>query len=261
MSENFIDIKNANISYPSTVYRHTTFKQEIFRILKWEQKRSLVEDVHALKNITIRVNEGEKVGVIGRNGSGKTTLLKSIAGLYPLQSGILEVRGKIRSMFELNIGFEPEATGRENITYRGLLLGETPKTMKEKEEEIVAFAELGDFIDYPLKAYSSGMIVRLAFAISTAIRGNILLLDETLAAGDAAFQQKVRERMRNVIDDAKILMMVSHDMNSIRVICDRVIYLKAGEVVADGPTDDVIQLYLKATGTQLNAPGVQFPKV
>jgi lipopolysaccharide transport system ATP-binding protein len=240
----YIHIKDANLSYPSAVYNGLSLKQEVFRLLKRKQPSQLRYDVHALKGITLDIHEGEKVGVIGRNGSGKTTLLKAIAGLYPLQSGVIETAGRIRSMFELNVGFEPEATGRENITYRGLLLGETPKSIREKEAEIIAFADIGDFIDYPLKAYSSGMIVRLAFAISTAVRGNILLMDETLAAGDAAFQEKARNRMTEIMNDAKILVIVSHDMNTISRVCNRVLYLKKGEVVADGPTNEVIKYYL-----------------
>lgn len=238
-----IHIRNANLAYPSAIYNSLTLKEEVFRMLHLKQPRRLLYDVHALKNITIDFREGEKVGVIGRNGSGKSTLLKAIAGLYPLQSGTIETAGRIRAMFELNVGFEPEATGRENIMYRGLLLGETPKSIKQKEAEIVAFADLGDFINYPLKTYSSGMIVRLAFAISTAIRGNILLLDEILAAGDATFQEKARKRLGEMIAQAKILVLVSHDMQTISRICNRAIYLQDGNIVADGEPQKVIKEY------------------
>jgi lipopolysaccharide transport system ATP-binding protein len=244
----YIHIRIANLAYASAFFNGLTLKQEVFRLLHLKQRSRLLYDVHALKNITLDIQEGEKVGIIGKNGSGKSTLLKAIAGLYPLQSGTIETAGKIRSMFELNVGFESEATGRENITYRGLLLGETPKGIQQKEEEIIAFADLGDFIDYPLKTYSSGMIVRLAFAISTAVRGNILLLDETLAAGDAAFQEKVRRRLGEMIEQAKILVVVSHDMQTIRRICNRVIYLQNGQVIADGPADEITKNYLYSVG-------------
>jgi lipopolysaccharide transport system ATP-binding protein len=240
----YVHIRDANLAYPSAVYNRLSLKEEIFRLLHLRQPSRLLYDVHALKNITLDIQEGQRVGVIGKNGSGKSTLLKAIAGLYPLQSGTIETSGKIRSMFELNVGFEPEATGRENITYRGLLLGETPKGIQQKEQEIIEFADLGDFIDYPLKTYSSGMIVRLAFAVSTAISGNILLLDETLAAGDASFQEKARRRLGDMIEQAKILVVVSHDLQTISRICNRVIYLQNGEVIADGPTEEVIKKYM-----------------
>jgi lipopolysaccharide transport system ATP-binding protein len=244
----YIHVKNANLAYPSAIYNSLTLKDEVFRILHLKQPRQLLYDVHALKDVTVHFQEGEKVGIIGKNGSGKSTLLKAIAGLYPLQSGTIETAGKIRAMFELNVGFEPEATGRENIMYRGLLLGETPKSIRHKEEEIIAFADLGEFIDYPLKTYSSGMIVRLAFAISTAVRGNILLLDEILAAGDTTFQERARRRLSEIIAQAKILVLVSHNMQTISQVCNRVVYLQNGKIVADGNPEKVIKEYLNSVG-------------
>ena len=239
----FVHIKNATLSFPSSVYNALTLKEEVFKMLNWGKRTKLLYDVDALKNVTLSIHEGEKLGIIGRNGAGKSTLLRAIAGIYPLQSGEIEISGKVRSLFELNVGFQPEATGRENITYRGLLMGETPRTLKEKEEQIINFAGLGDFIDYPLKAYSAGMMVRLAFAISTSISGDILLLDEILGAGDASFQGKARARMTELIDNAKIIVLVSHDMQSIRKICNRAVYLRDGRIVADGAVEDVIQVY------------------
>jgi lipopolysaccharide transport system ATP-binding protein len=245
MSTNsYIHIRNATLSFPSSVYNALTLKEEVFKILNWGQRTKLLYDVTALRGVELDINEGEKVGIIGRNGAGKSTLLKAMAGIYPLQSGTIETSGRIRSLFELNVGFEPDATGRENITYRGLLLGETPKGVKEKEDTIISFAGLGDFIDYPLKTYSAGMMVRLAFAISTSISGDILLLDEILAAGDAEFQGKARERMAGLMEQAKIIVLVSHEMASIRRICNRAIYLQDGVVIKDGIVEDVIHAYL-----------------
>ncbi len=244
--ESSISIKNATLSFPSSIYNGLTLKEEVFKILRLKQRTKLLYDVIALKELNLEIRDGEKVGIIGRNGAGKSTLLKAIAGIYPLQSGSIEVNGRIRSLFELNLGFETEATGRENITYRGLLLGETPSALKEKEQAIIEFADLGDFIDYPLKTYSAGMIVRLAFAISTSISGDILLLDEILAAGDVAFQTKARKRMIELIDRAKIIVLVSHDMNAVQAICNRAIYLRNGRVVSDGNVKDVVNEYLKS---------------
>lgn len=244
----FIDIRAATLLYPSSPYNALTLKEEVFKRFRLGKPSRLVYDVAALKNVNLKITDGERVGVIGRNGAGKSTLLKAIAGLYPLQSGEIVTQGKIRAMFDLSLGFEFEATGRENITYRGLLLGETPKSIREKESEIIEFAELGDFIDFPIKTYSAGMLVRLAFAISTTVSGEILLLDEILGAGDAAFQVKARSRMEEMISMAKIIVLVSHDMNSVRRICNRAVYLKEGVIVADGSSDLVAQEYMNTVG-------------
>jgi lipopolysaccharide transport system ATP-binding protein len=243
-NNSYIRIRNATLSFPSSVYNALTLKEEVFKVLNLGQRTKLLYDVLALKDVNLDIHEGEKVGIIGRNGAGKSTLLKAMAGIYPLQSGSIETSGRVRSLFELSLGFEPDATGRENITYRGLLLGETPKGVKEKEDAIIDFAGLGDFIDYPLKTYSAGMMVRLAFGISTSIPGDILLLDEILAAGDASFQGKARARMLHLIDQARIMVFVSHDMTAIKSVCNRVIYLQDGRVVADGSAETVIKTYL-----------------
>ncbi|HEY3389937.1 MAG TPA: ABC transporter ATP-binding protein [Prolixibacteraceae bacterium] len=243
----YIKIINANLFYPSKTYNALTLKEEIFKLLRIGKRTKLLYDVHALRDINLNIHEGERVGIIGANGAGKSTILKAIAGLYPLKSGQIETQGSIRAMFELSLGFEFEATGRENIAYRSLLLGESPKSLKEKEKEIIDFAEIGDFIDYPIKAYSSGMLVRLAFAISTTVSnslGNILLLDEILGAGDASFQIKAKKRMEQLIDGAKIIVLVSHDLNGIKSICNRAILLKDGCVRSDGPVNEVIDEYL-----------------
>ena len=244
MQKFYIRFRNATLAYPSSAYNALTLKEELFKILRLKQRTRLLCDVVALKNITLDIHEGERVGVIGRNGAGKSTLLKAIAGLYPLQSGTVETAGKIRSLFELNLGFEFEATGRENVVYRGLLLGETPRSIREKEAEIVEFAELGEFIDYPIKMYSAGMLIRLAFAISTTIGGDILLLDEILAAGDAAFQAKAQQRMDRLMEQAKMIVLVSHNLSAVQQICDRAIYLHNGQILADGPVRDVVREYL-----------------
>lgn len=247
MTNHYIQFRDATLAYPSTTYNALTLKEEVFKILRLRQRTKLLYDVLALKNVSLDINEGERVGIIGRNGAGKTTMLKAIAGLYPLQSGEINVNGKIRALFELSLGFEFEATGRENIIYRGLLQGETPASIKEKESEIIEFAELGDFIDYPIKAYSAGMLVRLAFAISTTVNGEILLLDEILGAGDAVFQAKAQKRMAYLIDQARIIVLVSHNMTAVQEICNRAIYLNQGVVVADGDVKHVVKEYLDST--------------
>lgn len=242
--ECFVKMKDVNLYYPSTLYNALTLKQEVFSRLKLEKRKENLEDVHALRDFNLEIKEGERVGVIGHNGAGKSTLLRALAGVYPIKSGTIETSGEIRSMFDLTLGFDMDSTGRDNIMNRGLMLGGTPWEVREKEQEIIDFSELGEFIDYPIKAYSSGMLVRLAFAISTSVRGEILLVDEVLSAGDANFQKKARQRMANVMDSAKILVLVLHDMNSIREICNRVILLNKGQVVADGEPEKIIEMYM-----------------
>lgn len=241
----YVKMKNVDLYYPSTMYNARTLKQEIFSRLRFEKIKENLEDVHALKNFNLEIHDGERVGVIGFNGAGKSTLLKALGGVYPVKNGTIETKGEIRSMFELTLGFDMESTGRENIMYRGLMLGGTPKEVREKEQEIIDFAELGDFIDYPIRAYSSGMLVRLAFAISTSVKGDILLVDEVLSAGDINFQKKARQRMINVMDNAKILVLVLHDMAAIEEICNRTILIKQGEIVADGKPTEIIKEYYK----------------
>ncbi|WP_310603775.1 ABC transporter ATP-binding protein [Anaerosporobacter sp.] len=241
----YVKMKNVDLYYPSTMYNARTLKQEIFSKLRFEKTKENLEDVHALRNFNLEIHDGERVGVIGFNGAGKSTLLKALGGVYPIKNGTIETKGEIRSMFELTLGFDMESTGRENIMYRGLMLGGTPKEVKEKEQEIIDFAELGEFIDYPIRAYSSGMLVRLAFAISTSVRGDILLVDEVLSAGDINFQKKARQRMLNVMDNAKILVLVLHDMAAIEEICNRTILIKQGEIIADGKPSEIIKEYYK----------------
>ncbi|GAC41577.1 ABC transporter ATP-binding protein [Paenibacillus popilliae] len=199
--------------------------------------------MHALKDLNLEITEGDKVGIIGHNGAGKSTLLKTVAGIYPIKSGMMEVVGNIRSLFDLALGFDLESTGRENIMYRGLLLGETPKSIREKEQEIIEFAGLGEFIDYPIRSYSSGMLIRLAFSISTSVEGEILLLDEVIGAGDAAFAAKAKERMTGLMSSAKILLLVSHDLGTIKEVCNRVILIKQGNIIKDGEPEEVIKFY------------------
>lgn len=243
MEKCFIKMKDVNLYYPSTTYNASTLKEEVFSRLSGKNKKNTLCDVHALKDFNLEINEGDKLGIIGHNGAGKSTLLKTIAGIYPIKSGEIQTSGSIRSLFELSLGFEFEATGRENIMYRGLLLGETPDIIARKEKEIIEFADLGEFIDYPIKAYSSGMLVRLAFAISTSIEGDIILLDEIIGAGDANFYAKAKRRMTTLMENAKILVLVSHELAVIEELCNRVILVKKGQIIADGKPKEIVQYY------------------
>jgi ABC-type polysaccharide/polyol phosphate transport system ATPase subunit len=183
------------------------------------------------------------VGIIGRNGSGKSTLLKIIAGVYIPTSGEVAVNGSIAPLIELGAGFHHELTGRENILLNGLLLGLTKRDVLKRESQIIEFAELGDFIDVPVKQYSSGMYMRLAFAIATEVNPDILLIDEILAVGDGEFRRKCFERIEQFRTLGKTILFVSHDLSSIRQFCDRVLLLHGGELIEDGSTDFVISRY------------------
>lgn len=248
MEESAIIMENVFLSYPAAIYNKKTLKQAVFEAMRLQKPAKKLDDIQALRGVSLEIHEGERVGIIGHNGAGKSTLLKAIAGLYPLTGGSITVRGEVRSLFDLAVGFEFEATGRENIMYRGLLLGETPRSIRRKTEEIIEFAELGDFIDYPIKSYSSGMIVRLAFAISTMIGGDILLLDEVFGAGDARFMKKAKARIKELIEESKILVFVSHDFATVREICNRVVWLDKGVVRMDGdPVSVIDQCWLDMT--------------
>lgn len=242
MKDPHVRLRDVHLHYAAVAYRERSLKALLTRPFRTDPSASL-HDVHALAGVSLQIARGERVGLIGNNGAGKSTLLKAIAGLYPVSSGVLDVRGHVRALFDLSLGFEPDATGRENILYRGLLLGQSPRAMRALEPGIVEFAGLGEFIDYPLKAYSAGMQVRLAFAISTAIPGEILLLDEVIAAGDMEFMVRARERIRDLIGQAEILVLASHDLETLRSLCPRVIWLDRGRVCADGEAQVAIAEY------------------
>lgn len=238
-----IDVNHIDMYYPSNIYNATTIKQEIFSLLKLEKQKKNLKDVHALKGLDLHIKAGERVGIIGRNGSGKSTLLKTIAGIYPVENGTVDVEGQIMALFDLVLGFDLESTGRENIMYRGLLLGATPDEINGRMQEIIDFSELGDFIDYPIKSYSSGMLVRLAFSVSTSLSGQILLLDEVIAAGDIGFIAKAQKRMLNLIDEAEVMVFVTHNLQMAEEICNRVVLLNKGILLDDGKPEEVIKHY------------------
>ena len=210
---------------------------------KMFRRRDDFQLFEALKGICLTIGKGEVVGIIGRNGSGKSTILKVIAGIYEPTSGQVETVGKIAAMIELGTGFHHELTGRENIAINGMLLGYSRREMRALESQIIDFAELGDFIDSPVKQYSSGMYMRLAFAVATEVYPDILLVDEILAVGDAPFQEKCMQRMRNFTASGNTIVFVSHDMHAMRNFCSRIILIHNGKQVDDGPPDRVIARY------------------
>ena len=210
---------------------------------KLHRRRITYHQFEAVSHISFAIASGSTVGLIGRNGSGKSTILKIIAGVYRPSSGRVTVHGSVAPLIELGAGFHHELTGRENIVINGLLLGLSKREILERESRIIDFAEIGEFIDSPVKQYSSGMYMRLAFAVATEIDPDILLIDEILAVGDAAFQQKCNERIRNFRERGKTIVIVSHDAATISKFCDRALLINKGQLVADGRPEYVLSRY------------------
>lgn len=199
--------------------------------------------VEALKDINLEIHHGERVGLIGLNGAGKSTLLKVLAGIYLPTEGCVERHGHVCPMFEFATGFEMNQSGWDNIRIRGLLLGMSPEEIESKLNEIAEFTELGAFLSYPVRTYSSGMFIRLAFAVSTSINPEILLLDEVMGAGDIQFAEKAKKRMFEFMEQGKILVFSSHNAELLGTFCERSIWLNKGQIVADGPTGEVTEQY------------------
>lgn len=200
-------------------------------------------DFEALKGVSFGIREGETVAIIGRNGSGKSTILKIIAGVYHATSGVVTVSGKVGALIELGAGFHADLTGRENIILNGLLLGLTKSAIQKREQQILEFAELGDFIDSPVKQYSSGMFMRLGFAVATEVDPQILLIDEILAVGDEAFRKKCTARIEEFRERGKTIVLVSHDLKAVRQLCQRALLIDSGILLGDGPSDEMIARY------------------
>ena len=232
MSNDFvIELKDVSLKFKLQREKTPSLKEVIIKFLT--RKVSYV-DFYALKDINLKVKRGESVGIIGRNGAGKTTLLRVIAGIYKPTSGKVTVKGRIMPIIELGAGFDMELTGRENIFLNGLLLGMTRKEIEERYDEIVEFSGLGEFINSPMRTYSSGMKLRLGFSIATAIDPDIILIDEVFAVGDREFREKCVRRMREMMKKGATLLFVSHDMDAIKENCERVILLEEGKIKEEG---------------------------
>lgn len=233
-----------NLTVDFTVYNspHRSLKKNLLKIATGGRISSEAGGgftVRALDGVNFTLSEGDRLGLMGHNGSGKSTLLRVLAGVYEPTSGYLDVRGRIASLLDISIGMDPEASGIENIYLRGLLLGLGKEEIRQKIEEIVDFSELGDFIDLPVRTYSSGMSMRLAFSIATCVEADILLMDEWLSVGDADFVKKAEERLKSLVRKTPILVMASHSPEVIREVCTRVIWLEGGRVALEGKPEDL----------------------
>ncbi len=237
-----LTVRGVVVEFKADAYLRTTLKAT-FLDLFWPRRAS-PRTVRALREVSLDIVAGERIGLIGPNGAGKTTLLKVMAGIYPPQAGEVHVEGRVCPLFEFDTGFEMDATGWDNIRTRALLLGMTARQIEEQIEEIGRFAELGEFLDVPVRCYSSGMLLRLTFATSTAVEPEILLLDEVMASGDASFIQRARARMDQMMERARIVVFATHALDLLPKICERTIWLDHGRIVLDGHTADVVSAYL-----------------
>jgi ABC-type polysaccharide/polyol phosphate transport system ATPase subunit len=209
------------------------------------RKKVSYHDFEAVSGVSLNIHRGEMAGIIGRNGSGKSTLLKIIAGVYCPSAGSVVVNGTVAPLIELGAGMHPELTGRENILLNGLLMGYSKREMLSREQSIIDFAGIGDFIDTPVKQYSSGMYMRLAFSVATEVDPDILLVDEILAVGDFSFQEKCFDRLRRFRESGKTILLVTHNMTAVRDQCDRVILLDKGRLLMDGTPEEAIEMYTR----------------
>lgn len=223
---------------PEEVIR--TFKEYAIQVVK---RNVRFREFRALNNVDLQVKEGEILGVIGRNGAGKSTLLKVISRVLIPTEGRVRIRGKVSPLLELGAGFHPELTGRENIFLNGTLLGHSRREIESRLPEIIEFAELGAFIDSPMRTYSSGMWARLGFAVATSWQPEILILDEVLAVGDESFRNKCQVRMQSYRDQGTTTLLVTHDSVLAETLCSRVVWLDHGQVQAIGPSKEIVELY------------------
>lgn len=247
MSELAIEVNNLTKTYK-------LYQNNKIRIIDglFPGKKQRYQEFNALTNVAFQINKGEIVGIIGKNGSGKSTLLKIITGVLSPTAGHVRVDGKISALLELGAGFNPEYTGMENIYLNGTLNGITREEMSNRVNDIAAFAEIGDFIDQPVKNYSSGMFVRLAFAVAIHSDPDILIVDEALAVGDAAFQAKCMARMNQIMKSGATVLFVTHDMNTVKRLCQRCIYLENGKKIMEGPAEELADVYLKRIRASMN---------
>ncbi|AXE91498.1 ABC transporter ATP-binding protein [Paraburkholderia sp. 22099] len=234
MTESYIRATNLLVEFPIYNASHRSLRKSLLsattggRVASDAGRRVTVR---ALDDVSFELRPGDRVGLVGHNGAGKTTMLRVLAGVYPPVSGRLVVKGSIVSLIDMSLGMEPEATGYENIFLRGIIMGLRPAEIEEKLDEIAAFSELGeDFLNMPVRTYSSGMMLRLAFAVSTAVKSDIVLMDEWLSVGDASFNDKAAKRLTQVVEESAILVLASHSPDMVKRMCNRVFSFEHGKI-------------------------------
>ena len=239
-----ISTVDACVDFPIFDARSRSLKKTVLGVVGGNiAKESRVPIIEALKEVTLTFAEGDRVGLVGHNGAGKSTLLRLLSGIYEPTRGVAEIHGRVAPVFDLGVGMDPEISGYENILIRGLFLGMTRRQMQARVDDIAEFTELGDFLSLPLRTYSTGMRIRLALGVVTSIDPEILLLDEGIGAVDAAFLERARDRLADLVKRAGLLVFASHSEDFLRQLCDSAVWLEHGRVRAQGPLDDVLREY------------------
>ncbi len=248
-----IELADVSLRFVNYADKQYSLKRAMLDLVLRRESNAPKGEFWALRELSFRVHQGERIGIIGGNGAGKSTLLRLLARIYPPTSGQVAIRGNVAPLIEMGAGFNPELSGTDNIVFNGAMLGFSKQEMLAKAAGIYEFTGLQEFADLPLKYYSSGMYMRLAFAIATEVHPDILLIDEALGVGDAAFIEKAKERLRGLVDRSKVVVIVSHDMESLREFCTRGLWVQHGRLVGDGPINAVIEAYLNATTARISA--------
>lgn len=251
MTATLLELESVTVDFPVYNADSRSLKNRLLRRgaggrIDWEAGNRV--SVRALEDVSLTFGHGDRVGILGPNGAGKTTLLRVLAGVYRPVSGRVRRQGRVASLFDISLGFDPESTGYENIVLRGVLLGLTPGEVRDRTEEIAAFTELGDYLAMPMRSYSTGMMLRLAFAVCTSIEPEILLMDEWIGVGDAAFISKAEGRLEGFVGRAGILVLASHSTELLERTCTRGVLLEGGQLRSSGTISEVVREYRKALG-------------
>jgi ABC-type polysaccharide/polyol phosphate transport system ATPase subunit len=248
-----IELNDVSLRFVNYADKQYSLKRAALDLVLRRESPVPTSEFWALSRINLRIDQGDRVGIVGGNGAGKSTLLRLLARIYPPTSGQVAIRGSVAPLIEMGAGFNPELSGKDNIILNGAMLGFNRTRMLGMVERIHEFTGLREFEEMPLKYYSSGMYMRLAFAIATEVEPDILLIDESLGVGDAAFREKAKARIRGLFERTQVVILVSHEMESLRELCTRGLWIERGELVADGPIDVVVDRYLDSVASRAAA--------
>jgi ABC-type polysaccharide/polyol phosphate transport system ATPase subunit len=237
-----ISVQDVSITYRTTFERTPTLKDALVRLGRGQR---VVREIEAVKHVSFDLEQGKILGIVGHNGAGKSTIMRALAGILPPTSGKVEVRGRVSTLLALGVGFNAQLSGKENVLLGGLAAGLSRAEVAERYDEIADFAELGDFMEMPMKTYSSGMYSRLAFSVAVHMEPDILLVDEALSAGDASFRHKANAKMKELLSQARTMVMVSHALGSITDMCNRAIWMDHGTLMLEGTPEEVVEAYTK----------------
>jgi teichoic acid transport system ATP-binding protein len=249
-----VKVDDLSITYRTTFERKPTLKQALVRFGRGQRA---VKEIEAIKNVSFEVRNGTSMGIIGSNGAGKSTLMRAMAGILPPTSGLVEVWGRASTLLALGVGFNQNLSGRENIILGGLAAGLSRREVEERAEEVAEWTELGDFIDMPMRTYSSGMSARVGFSVAVHMKPDILMIDEALSTGDAQFREKANNKMAELRESARAMFLVSHGLGSIKEMCNEVIWLDRGTLMMRGEPDWVVSAYLKFVKVKKSASNLE----